>query len=356
MKAKPIHSIVPTKLVAVDVYGPKPPATDVLNKQPSMAGLLLKSFGSFIPSQGALLDGVINLALNGDISKKNIKGLLTSQFPNVKNVVDNLRTGVVKELASSIGIDPAFVDKVDALGRHPSKQAIESALTEQFPQLKILHKRLDPTGNSTSLIDYADKVETSVRRIKNMDTATEILGLVDQVVSSPSVAMYFDLSNEYKALSGVIRLASVFGVPEAIDKAIVKAQPENREKLVVDAFIAAASNGDYFTMQRFSKFDLSPVISKQPMIIRTIIENYKYDNTINVTRLNELVGLLNKINPTWMFSPTGINYNDLCHASVAATDLFTLDPVYAPHIIAAKFYAPIDVIDGCRISTPWAPI
>jgi hypothetical protein len=355
MKASKVQSAVPDKLVKADVYGAAAPVSKPLNSQPSAADATKTVVSDIIRRSTGLVDNLIADAITGDLSSKGVKDLLRAEFPDIKNTLDGLKGNVIREFASSLGIKPAFIDKAMAIGSHPSKQAMESLLTEQFPQIKIIHQQLDPTGNTDSIYGLFEATRTTVKNLKDIDTSREILGMVDQIVSDQTVGNYFNLTRELKALSSVIRVASAYNVPEAIDKAINKAQPENKPALLIEAFYAAAIAGDFDTLVRFSTFDLSGLKAKHPAIVRNILEGYKSPIAANSTRLASILSILHGIDPTWLIRDGIVIYDNICYASSDMRKLLALDPAIGPLALTASYFRPesIDVSLAGRL--PWVP-
>lgn len=355
MKAKKISTVVPTNLVKADVYGAQTPEVAPINQQPSALDATKTAVGDVVRRGLGLIDDVLADAILGDVSSTSIKKLLRSEFPDIKNTLDGLKENVIKEFAGSLGIKPAFLDKARALGKHPSKQAIESVLTEQFPQIKIIHQQLDPSGTTGSLYELAQSARTTVKGLKEIDTSREILGMVDSIVGDSTIGNYFNLTKEFQALSSVIRVASVYGVPEAVDKAINRAQEENRPALVVEAFQAAAVNGDFETLQRFAAFDLSGIRSKHPNIVRNVLEGYRGD-VVTLTRYNAVIAILDRLDPNWLQAQNVYRYDDLCYASDAMVKLLGMNAVVGSHAVTATLFKPEAVEDSIYRTLPWVPL
>lgn len=347
--SKKVQISVPQKLIVADVYGEKTPNTTAKNIQKPSMIKDVESFDQLIVRSTDLLKDQLLSHVSG-VGKDMAIALIGQGLPMLQNDLIGLKDNVVGALANATGLPTSFLDKSLALGKHPSRQAVEGLLGEQFPKLKILKQSFDERQQ------LKDEALSTIRRVRDIDTTTEVLNLVDQVFATNTQQTYVNLSSEFKALSAMISVAFDYDVPEAIDKAISKAQQENKEALSHVAFYNAALKGNWDILKQYSVYPLEGILSRYPSIVRNILENYKLEGRYTQAHCQELIALLDKLDPKWFFDGELYHYDNLCYASDDAAEVLGLSEELGIVVVAARQYSPVNVDLGLTVHLDWVPL
>lgn len=326
----------------------------VVDKVDDVNGIDLSS-GDFIPNA----DGVKDLLKNSGNIQTRIKDTLSGGYGSLSELTDNLKTSLIGEVVSSVGINPEIANayKFYENGSFDGMSVSDYAATIVGAAGKA--NGLDVTNILVQIDGVQKLVECDPFDLKSMAS------ILTDMTGNSELFSFLDVGAITGTLSTVLQFANDWSIPELVKHALDSVDDyELKLKMLKNSAISASVKGDvkltkYYVDELEDKCDNIPDITGiskygvdtiAHMLCTNLIRHYRINEKDKYSKPqygNELIAFLTRLNPYWIHTDNEVfNFNDLSLASKDALDVLRYTEYRAPATVAqfAKQRSADDVI------------
>lgn len=301
-------------LFAQDVYN----GTEGANLASAVAGGL-----------GNLSDGLLSAFTPGGSIGDLINGLdkslidkgktLVSAVKNVKTalnnkdrLIDNISDNLLGDMLKSVGYTGKPSDIVNGVLGRPGALPIEDVLMNSIGSVRIVSDTLNV-----------------VRKIKDIDSAQDLMTLVGQLTGDEDLIKLFNVGPELSVLKSLMGSLMDYQIPELYDKVFGSITEEKDRKILYlhSALNAAQKSDTEFLLKAINSSGAGNIISLYPDIISVLFKNYRFpidSEDAPADAISDVIGIANALNVNWSKgNRLGDDIVDLSLYAVASNDLFT---------------------------------
>lgn len=311
--------------------------------------------------KGIVSQNPLQLALgvvNGSLTKESIMaqmGVLNKADALAKlkaainpNLVNDIKGNLLTGLLKGVGFTGDSDSLVKGILGLPGGKTPINVLLDGNPKLKMLY-------NTVDVIKHAD----------NLDSANGVASLLGSLTGNSELAKVLDMESQFVAAGNILTLASIWNVPNLMDKAIDHFDDDDdKRKFVIANADAAASSGGLFLVNRIIQIaGTGAIVANVPQVVGKILSGYKLPAgmiTITLTEAQLLRDTLLQLNPNWMqYNRNGVwvsNLEPFLNMSADAVKAFRLLGLYTTEISIAKSYPRANLVAVAKKRYPKAAI
>ncbi len=351
VKVKPILFVTTPddSLVVVDVYAGGSTSSEPLNLLQSVnkstSSAFNKILGGVNTSGKSIFKKAADLVLSGKSfkSKDFAKEMLGEVFPNAKAALNDLKGSLIGTVASSMGVNADSV-----------LSAYRSVKDGDYDNV------LENMANGNPLVKLYLDGQAIVKKAEDVDSLGDLFNVAGAMFGNTDIGKAFNVTNEFKALKGLVDTAISLRAPELADYLIAKTDDTNKERLRRAASHQAAATGDIYTFYGYLyQMNIAEALVEEPEIGVKLISNYRHptDEGPTLESSNMLVSILNAIDPHWN-GQNGSRPNVAIWENVSdeMRELIFLDGRFAHLLIAGDGIKPETLTESVERTMPWVTL
>ena len=299
VKVKPLlYTTTPDdSLVVVDVYAGGSTSTEPMNLVQKISnettGTLSKILGGVNTNKAGLFKKAADFVLsNKDFKSKDFaKTMLGEVFPNAKTALNDLKGGLISSVAGSIGIsaDTALM-------------AYRTVKDGDYSNV------LNQLASTDPLVKFYLDGQAIVKKAEDVDSLGDLFSVAGSIFGDSRIGNILNMSEEFKALKGLVDTAVALRAPELADYLIGKVDDDHKERLKRATAQQAARSGDIYTFYSYIyQMNVAEALAEDPDMPVNLLASYRHPKDIGPTieDANMLVSILDKLNPNWNGAVSG---------------------------------------------------
>ena len=325
--ADTIFTAFPTEqILAVDAYGVKD--NDTLN---NVIGKLSGFASNLLGSGGGL----------GNIGRDLTRMVLSTDKLSLNT--DALKDRLISSLGGRSGI-------IDSLSRTVRDSLSELGLPSQ------VYDSIEATVRGT----------TSYLSSNNVQSASQLFGLIERVTGDSELAKFLDVGAEATLLSTVFRESIDLGLPDAIDAMYNQASSSEAAYYALQSnIVVAADRGELQTIDTMiTKLGAARVLADCPDVIARVLASYRFEPGVTYADYEDLFTAMNsvfvKLDDHWGFHQRGgVWVTDMTAFERVSDDARTLLSNVGPFtqvLRLASFYPSQELIEIAKRNYPYVVV